>query len=367
VGSRWTKGAGVIKAISPFIEMEGTHRSFLELHFAKTKKVAYQYNVNIPHVIATSYLTHASINKKINQANNYGYDGSVYLSPGRSIGQRFVPTERDLRFLWEEMPQETLDENKQKVREAVRNSLINWAKGKGEGADYVDNIAAQRFSPLGHWYEVSNLIRNGVLAKLLKENPSVQTLMLHNIDTLGADVDPVALGYHLASGNVLTFEVIARRIEDRGGGLAKVNGFTRLLEGLAQPHEEDELKLSYYNSNTTWIQVDALLQLFGLTREDLQQADDAYLAAAVRKLAQRMPTYVTIKDVKYRWGHGQEDIYPVAQIEKLWTDMTALSDIKCGYMVVPRMRGQQLKDPAQLDAWITDGSYKYIAGLCKFS
>jgi len=248
----------------------------------------------------------------------------------------------------------------------VRNSLIKWAKGKGEGSDYIDNIAAQRFSPLGHWYEVSNLIRNGVLAKLLRENPSIQTLMLHNIDTLGADVDPIALGYHLASGNVLTFEVIARRIEDRGGGLAKVNGYTRLLEGLAQPHEEDELKLSYYNSNTTWIQVDALLQLFGLTRIDLQNADDAYLAAAVRKLAQRMPTYVTIKDVKYRWGHGQEDIYPVAQIEKLWTDMTALTDIKCGYIVVPRMRGQQLKDPAQLDSWLTDGSYNYIKGLCSF-
>jgi hypothetical protein len=366
VGSRWTKGAGVIKAISPFIEMEGRHRSFLELHFTKTKKVATEYNINVPHVVATSYLTHSSIDKKINQTNNYDYTGSVYLSPGRSIGQRFVPTERDLRFLWEEMQQETLDENKQKVRESVRNSLIKWAKGKGEGSDYVDNIAAQRFSPLGHWYEVSNLIRNGVLAKLLKENPSVQTLMLHNIDTLGADVDPIALGYHLSSRNVLTFEVIARRIEDRGGGLAKVNGFNRLLEGLAQPHEEDELKLSYYNSNTTWIQVDALLQLFGLTRADLQNADDAFLAAAVRKLAQRMPTYVTIKDVKYRWGHGQEDIYPVAQIEKLWTDMTALNDIKCGYMVVPRMRGQQLKDPAQLDSWITDGSYKYIAGLCSF-
>ena len=79
-----------------------------------------------------------------------------------------------------------------------------------------------------------------------------------------------------------------------------------------------------------------------------------------------MPTYVTIKEVKYRWGHGQEDIYPVAQIEKLWTDMTALTDIKCGYMVVPRMRGQQLKDPAQLDAWITDGSSRFITGLCKF-
>ncbi|RPD45916.1 UTP--glucose-1-phosphate uridylyltransferase [Hymenobacter sediminis] len=366
VGSRWTKGAGVIKALNPFVEMAGVHRSFLEIHLAKTRRVAEQYGAVIPHLVATSYLTHEPIRKQLAATGNFGYSGPVYLSAGRSIGQRFVPTERDLRFMWEEMPQETLDENKQKVRDAVRGSMIAWAKGKGEGTDYVDNIAAQRFSPLGHWYEVSNLLRNGTLAQLLREQPQVETIMLHNIDTLGADVHAAALGYHLASRNVLTFEVIPRRIEDRGGGLARVNGQVRLLEGLAQPHEEDELGLSYYNTMTTWIQVDALLQLFGLTRQDLQQGDEAQLARAVRSVAQRIPTYVTIKDVKYRWGHGQEDIYPVAQIEKLWSDMSALPDVPCGYLVVPRSRGQQMKDPAQLDAWVTDGSKDHVASLAQF-
>ncbi|WP_332369374.1 UTP--glucose-1-phosphate uridylyltransferase [Spirosoma telluris] len=341
VGSRWTKGAGVIKAINPFVEIEGEHRSFLEIHLAKTRKVAERYNAIIPHLVATSYLTHEPIRKKLELTANFGYAGPTFLSSGRSIGQRFVPMERDLRFLWEDMPQETLDENKQKVRDAVRQSMIAWAKSKGEGSDYVDNIAAQRFSPLGHWYEVSNLLRNGTLAKLLADYPQVETIMLHNIDTLGADVDPALLGYHLESGNALTFEVVPRRIEDRGGGLARVNGQLRLLEGLAQPREEDELNLSYYNTNTTWIQVDPLLQLFGLTRDDLQTGDEAQLAKAVRSVAHRIPTYVTIKDVKYRWGHGQEDIYPVAQIEKLWSDMSALADVKCGYIEVPGSGGSR--------------------------
>ncbi|QCR23204.1 UTP--glucose-1-phosphate uridylyltransferase [Pontibacter sp. SGAir0037] len=367
VGSRWTKGAGVIKALNPFVEMKGMHRSFLEIHLAKTHRVAANYNAAVPHIVATSYLTHAPIREKLEQTGNYGYNGSVLLSEGRSIGQRYVPMERDLRFMWEEMPQETLDENKQKVRDAVRESMINWAKTKGEGSDYVDNIAAQRFSPLGHWYEVSNMLRNGTLSKLLKMQPSLQTIMLHNIDTLGADIDPAVLGYHLQSGNMLTFEVVPRRIEDTGGGLARINGRVRLLEGLAQPREEDELNLSYYNSNTTWIQIDPLLKLFGLTREELQSADEARLAKAVRSVAHRIPTYVTIKDVKYRWGHGQEDIYPVAQIEKLWSDMSALPDVKAGYVVVPRSRGQQMKDPAQLDSWVIDGSKDYVTSLGVFS
>ncbi len=148
IGTRWTKGAGVIKAINPFVEMQGVHRSFLEIHLAKTKKVATEHGATIPHIVATSYLTHAAIGKKLGETNNFGYPGPVYLSEGRSIGQRYVPMVRDLHFLYEEMPQETLDENKQKVRDAVRRTMMGWAKAKGEGSDYVDNIAAQRFSPL---------------------------------------------------------------------------------------------------------------------------------------------------------------------------------------------------------------------------
>ncbi len=362
VGSRWTKGAGVIKALNQFAEFEHTHRSFLEIHLNKTKQSSELFNVAIPHIIATSHLTQSAIKKELLLQDNFNYPGKVYLSQGRSIGQRYIPMERDLRFLWEETIQETLDENKQKVQDAVRNSLIAWAQSKGEGTDYVDNLAAQRFSPLGHWYEFSNMLRNGTLADVLEVHPSLETLMLHNVDTLGANINTEALGDHLDRNKVLTFEVIPRRIEDKGGGLANINGQVRILEGLAQPHEEDELKLSYYNSMTTWIQIDPLLKIFGINRNDLRSEEK--IDEAVRKMAQRMPTYVTIKDVKYRWGHGQEDIYPVAQVEKLWSDMTALTDVECGFIAVPRKRGQQLKSPDQLDAWVNDGSKKYIAELC---
>ncbi len=162
----------------------------------------------------------------------------------------------------------------------------------------------------------------------------------------------------------MTVEVVTRRIEDHGGGLACVDGRKRLVEGLALPSEETEFGLSYYNSNTFWIDIDALLSVFGLTRGDLPNQEK--VAAAVRAMAARMPTYITLKDVKKRWGKGQEDIYPVAQFEKLWGDMTALPQMACEYVIVPRMRGQQLKEPAQLDGWLRDGSAEYVTSLCEF-
>lgn len=363
-GSRWTQGAGICKALHPFCKMGGKHRTFLEVHLAKSRRVSREVGLSLPHVFTTSYHTHLATDEFVSRVGRYGYEGPVYLSEGRSVGLRLIPTERDLRFQWEEMPQQLLDEQQQKVRDSLRAALIGWARGAGEASDYVDNLPSQCMHPVGHFYEVPNLLRNGVLARMLEARPGLRHLLLHNIDTCGVDVDAALLGRHLEGGQCLTFEVIPRRLEDRGGGLARVNGRIRIVEGLAMPREEAEFGLSYYNSMTTWIDIDRLLAAFGLSRLDVLEGRDEVIAGAVRSLAGRLPTYVTLKDVKKRWGHGQEDIYPVAQFEKLWSDLTGLPEIGSQFLVVPRLRGQQLKDQAQLDGWLRDGSAGYVENLC---
>ena len=362
VGSRWTRGAGVVKALSPFCRLGGRYRNFIEVHLAKSLRMSRKCGAWLPHVITTSYLTHEAIAAHLAAEHDYGYPGPLLLSPGRSIGLRMIPMVHDLRFAWEEMPQQLLDAQAQKVREGLHATLIHWAQSAGEGSDYTDNVPMQCLHPVGHWYEIANLLRNGTLLRLIKMRPQLNYLMVHNIDTVAADVDPAILGHHIHNGVALTAEVIARHIEDRGGGLACVDGRTRLIEGLALPSEELESRLRYYNSATYWIDIDRLLALFGLTRDAL--SDAGRVDDAVRVVAARMPTYITLKEVKKRWGKGQEDIFPVAQFEKLWGDMTALPELDCRFVAVPRVRGQQLKEPAQLDAWLRDGSAAHTESLC---
>ncbi len=364
VGSRWTQGAGVVKALHPFTKFAGQHRSFADVHLAKSRHTAALYGMEVPHVFTTSHLTHAPIEQHLREHHGAAFDRSVFVSPGRSIGLRLVPAVRDLVFAWEETAQQKLDEQKEKMRDSIRAALTNWARTRGEGADYTDNLPAQCLHPVGHWFEIPNLLKNGTLARLLAARPQLRTLVVHNIDTLGASLDPALVGWFQGSGATLGWEVIPRRVEDHGGGLARVDGRIRLVEGLALPRDSDEFNLTYYNTNTCWIDIDRLLALFGLTRTEL--ADPVRTAAAVRAMAARVPTYVTLKDVKKRWGHGQEDVYPVAQFEKLWGDMTALAECTNVFAAVPRQRGQQLKDQAQLDGWARDGSAEYIAGLCEW-
>lgn len=360
-GSRWTKGAGVVKSLNPFVKIRGKHRNFIEAHLSKSAKISSNCGGVIPHIFTTSYLTHEAIEQSLSRDKN-GYSGPVYLSKGKVIGLRLVPTARDLRFEWEEMPQQLLDEQQQKMQDSLHNALLNWAQNVGEASDYTDNLPQQCVHPVGHWYEVPNMLLNGTLLKVLKSHENIKYLMVHNIDTLGANADPALLGLHINSGAALTTEVISRNLEDRGGGLARINGNLRLIEGLALSDEKIEFDLSYYNSSTTWVDLKQLLDAFGLEKGDLE--NPVLVEESVKAMAQRMPTYITIKDVKKRWGKGQEDIFPVTQFEKLWGDMTLLPELNCKYVAVSRMRGQQLKEVDQLDGWLRDGSAEYLESIC---
>jgi hypothetical protein len=104
VGSRWTQGAGVAKALHPFAKFAGRHRSFAEVHLAKSRRTGAQFGATVPHVFTTSYLTHAPLERHL-RSGGAALERDVFLSPGRSIGLRLVPTVRDLHFAWEETAQ----------------------------------------------------------------------------------------------------------------------------------------------------------------------------------------------------------------------------------------------------------------------
>lgn len=241
VGSRWTQGAGVVKAINPFCCIGGKHQCFLDVHVAKNRRLASESGIPIPHAITTSWMTDSAISEYVESLDDARH---VFISKGQSIGLRMIPTARDLKFLWEEQTHQLLDEQSEKVRESVRSALLSWAESNVEGSDYRDNSPGQCISPIGHWYEFPNLLLSGTLAGMIRYRPQLKTLLLHNIDTIGADIDPEILGFFLESGSTLAFEVVPRCIDDVGGGLCRVNGSPRLVEGLALPRIDDELKFS---------------------------------------------------------------------------------------------------------------------------
>ena len=82
-GSRWTRGAGVVKALHPFCRFQGKYRNFIEIHLAKGRKSAGRFGVHAPFVVSTSYLTHEPIERFLS--------GQCKAYPGRWPPRRAVP------------------------------------------------------------------------------------------------------------------------------------------------------------------------------------------------------------------------------------------------------------------------------------
>ena len=57
---------------------------------------------------------------------------------------------------------------------SLHAALINWAESTGCGGDYTQNLPGQCLHPVGHWFEIPSLFRNGVLRRLLDGGVAVQ-------------------------------------------------------------------------------------------------------------------------------------------------------------------------------------------------
>lgn len=347
-GTRWSGGAGTVKALHPFVKLRGAFRSFLALHEAKLPP-------GVSLLVSSSAATHTALSQWVHSRT------AVRVSPGRALGVRLVPMARDLFCAFAAARHDCGDAQRNKARADREAALLHWARTAGEGSAYSHDA----LHPCGHWWELAGAMRNGTLTQLLRAQPTLRTLLLHNCDAVGVSVDATLLGQHMAAGRALTFEVVRRHGDDRGGGVARVAGALRIVEGLALPRDDAEHALSYYSTNTTWIDVDALLGAFGLTREQMVRADADDMRAvdaAIATMSARVPTYVTLKEVRRNWGAGQTDTLLLAQHEQLWGDMAAL--LPSRFVRVSRHRGHQLKDMAQLDGWMRDGSMAYVEQLC---
>ena len=85
-----------------------------------------------------------------------------------------------------------------------------------------------------------------------------KTVWIANIDNLGATVDPVVLGFHLAHGAPLTVELVDKVGSDRGGGPVRWNGRRVVTEEFRLPVGFDPASVPVFNTNTFLVDAAAL-------------------------------------------------------------------------------------------------------------
>jgi UTP--glucose-1-phosphate uridylyltransferase len=121
----------------------------------------------------------------------------------------------------------------------------------------------------------------------------IRTLMLSNVDNLGARVDPRVLAAHRASGKPLTIEV-APAEGDPGGAPVRVNGRPQIVEGFRFPPGFDAHSLPVFNTNSLMVEVDALAERPPLTwfyvEKEVEGGKAVQLERLVNELSAFLPT-----------------------------------------------------------------------------
>lgn len=108
----------------------------------------------------------------------------------------------------------------------------------------------------GHGDLPQALRESGILDDL--RSRGVRAILLSNVDNLGAEPDPVIVGYHLEHGKAMTAEVAPTTSGEAGGAPARVDGRLQLVEGFRFPQGYDWDGLPFVNTNTAIFSLDAL-------------------------------------------------------------------------------------------------------------
>jgi UTP--glucose-1-phosphate uridylyltransferase len=212
-GGMATRFGGGVKAVAEALD----GRSFLDVKLGETERLARELDAEIPIVLMTSFATDAAVREHVAE---------------RGLGE-------PLWFCQTAAPR-------------LRPDGSLFADGEGR---------ASLYGP-GHGDVLSCILSSGVLAEL--ERRGVESVVVSNVDNLGARIDPVVVGMHLLAGTPLTVEVVAKG-SDTGGAPARVDGKPQLLEALRFPPDFDQSRIPVFNTNTSLITTAALREPVDLT------------------------------------------------------------------------------------------------------
>ncbi len=119
----------------------------------------------------------------------------------------------------------------------------------------------------------------------------IRTLMLSNVDNLGARVDPRVIAAHRAGGNPLTIEV-ADAEGDPGGAPVRVDGRPQIVEGFRFPSDFDPHQLPVFNTNSLVVEVDALAERYPLTWLYVEKDVDGRKAVQLERLVNELSAFL---------------------------------------------------------------------------
>jgi len=167
----------------------------------------------------------------------------------------------------------------------------------------------------GHGDFPEALVRSGLAAELAQRG--VETVVLSNIDNLGAELDPVLIGLHLARGRALTAEVAEKAPGDVGGAPVFVAGQLELLEGFRFPPDFDWRRVPFLATNTFVISRALLEAQHPLSWFYVEKNVEGRVAVQMERLVNELSRFAPTHTVAVPRGCPQGRFFPIKTREDL--------------------------------------------------
>ena len=274
-GGMATRFGGVVKAVLTAVD----GKSFLEAKLEQTSALERALDASVPVALMTSFATDATIRGHVED---------------RGLGDPLV---------FHQFVSLRLEASGELFRDADGHASL-YAPGHG------DLFQAVR--------------RSGTLAAMRARG--VRIVTISNVDNLGARVDPVVVGAHLAGGRPLTCEV-ARKEGDMGGAPVRVDGRLQLVEGPRFPPSFDQGLAPVFNTNTALFDIDALDEDYDLTWLHVQKTVEGRNAVQLERLYHEVSALVPAQflEVPRRGPRGRFlPIKTPADLERAEADLREL-------------------------------------------
>ncbi|HTO71582.1 MAG TPA: UTP--glucose-1-phosphate uridylyltransferase [Myxococcota bacterium] len=167
----------------------------------------------------------------------------------------------------------------------------------------------------GHGDFPDALVRSGLAAELAKRG--VDTVVLSNIDNLGAELDPLLVGLHLARGRAVTAEVAEKAPGDVGGAPVFVGGALELLEGFRFPPRFDWSRVPYLATNTFALSRELLERRHALSWFYVEKSLDGRTAVQMERLVNELTRFAPTTYVAVPRGGPRGRFFPIKTREDL--------------------------------------------------
>ena len=117
-------------------------------------------------------------------------------------------------------------------------------------------------------------------------------LLVRNVDNLGARIDPTILGHHIRTRRPVTVELAPKHKGDVGGAPYLYQGRTQLIEGLRFPPGFDPDVVDVFNTNTLWLDADAIDRDFDLGWYHVEKSVEGQKAVQVEHLVGELTAHL---------------------------------------------------------------------------